>query len=231
MAQTRTHALSELPTIVGVPATVVFRSRACDWNVKRAKYWISRDGKTVRPGALYDKAGDYLAGKYFDPWAVRARFFALQTDEEILEFLNLTGAFTNKNYRGWWTYDHFRLWQAVLRELLRRHPSRWRAWVEKHLRTERLMINALNDFMKFQVSFRWKGKKHFAVFEAGETLGAMLATIIVDHLRGAKYAFCARADCRKPFEVKTKHGKQYCRTYCAHLAGLRRRRAERARSG
>ncbi len=91
------------------------------------------------------------------------------------------------------------------------------------------MVKALNDFTRFKVSFRWKGKKHFAVFEAGETLGAMLATIIIDHLRGAKYGFCARVDCGRPFEIETRHQRQYCRTYCAHLAGLRRRRAERAR--
>lgn len=52
----------------------------------------------------------------------------------------------------------------------------------------------------------------------------ILATITIDRLRNTKYRLCARPDCKRPFAKRTKHKKDYCRNYCAHLESVRRNR-------
>ncbi len=53
---------------------------------------------------------------------------------------------------------------------------------------------------------------------------AILDTIIIDLLRKVKFRLCARPDCRTPFAIESRHHREYCRPYCAHIESLRRRR-------
>jgi hypothetical protein len=53
---------------------------------------------------------------------------------------------------------------------------------------------------------------------------AILDTIIIDLLRKVKFRLCARPDCRTPFAIETRHHREYCRPYCAHIESLRRQR-------
>jgi hypothetical protein len=55
---------------------------------------------------------------------------------------------------------------------------------------------------------------------------AIVATISIDHLRGMKFRLCKLKDCRKPYLVKTKQKRMYCSTAHAHLANVRKIRAE-----
>ncbi len=59
---------------------------------------------------------------------------------------------------------------------------------------------------------------------AGGCYEVMLATITIDHLRGTKYRICARKDCGMPFPLESRHKRQYCQQYCAHLESVRRNR-------
>ncbi len=56
------------------------------------------------------------------------------------------------------------------------------------------------------------------------------ATISIDHLRNLKYRLCKLEDCRKPYRVKTKQRRMYCSTKCAHLANVRKLRAEKKKA-
>jgi hypothetical protein len=77
--------------------------------------------------------------------------------------------------------------------------------------------------------FLWDRKKPYGVITTKNTLSAMLATVFIDRLRGARIGFCARPDCKKEFRVVSNHERRYCKPYCAHLESLRRLRARRKR--
>lgn len=57
-------------------------------------------------------------------------------------------------------------------------------------------------------------------------LDAILATVYVDKLRGLELQVCALKECNETFEKQSDHGKIYCSQYHAHLASVRRNRAE-----
>jgi len=56
---------------------------------------------------------------------------------------------------------------------------------------------------------------------------AILDTIVIDHLRKVQFRLCARADCRTPFAIETRHQREYCCQYCAHIESVRKQRAVR----
>jgi hypothetical protein len=64
---------------------------------------------------------------------------------------------------------------------------------------------------------------HFLI-TAETCYNVILATITVDHLRGTKFRTCARGDCRMPFALESRHKRNYCCQYCAHLESVRRNR-------
>jgi len=59
---------------------------------------------------------------------------------------------------------------------------------------------------------------------------AIRTTTTMDLLRKLKFKTCARPDCDKPFPVTSKHERNYCTQYCAHLESVRRARKSTQRS-
>jgi hypothetical protein len=162
----------------------------------------------------------------------------LKTEQDFLDFLTQLGHFSASlakgddlasGKRGIWGTDAFRCWQKVFRHMLKRSPEKWNDYMQR-LRVPgfdtRLMMRALNEASEFRVLFRWRRKRQAAALMANDVVTAIFATIYVDLLRGAKYGFCARPDCNKPFEIESGHRRLYCKMYCAHLEGLRRMRAK-----
>ncbi|HEV2021840.1 MAG TPA: hypothetical protein VGQ94_04870 [Terriglobales bacterium] len=216
--------------ILKAPVTVTFRTTPCVWKIRPAKnVTVIVNGQRVNPMRFYAKAGDWLKGIYLDPWSARDRFLSLRTEKELLGFLNETGFFSVKygKGKGFWEYRDFQAWQLVMREFLRRPPAKWVKWLGSLTFDARMIVRALQLHEDLRVRFWWKGTKHFAGILAEDSLTAILATIYVDHLRGAKFRFCARHDCRKPFELVSKHRRRYCSQYCAHFQSLRRLRAKK----
>ena len=62
-------------------------------------------------------------------------------------------------------------------------------------------------------------------------LDAILATVYVDKLRGLELEVCALKECNETFEKQSDYGKMYCCNYHAHLASIRRVRAELKKKG
>jgi hypothetical protein len=61
---------------------------------------------------------------------------------------------------------------------------------------------------------------------------AIRMTTTMDLLRQLKFKTCARPDCDKPFPVTSRHERNYCTQYCAHLESVRRaRKSTTQRSG
>ena len=69
-------------------------------------------------------------------------------------------------------------------------------------------------------------QKLIAEVTPATALDAILATVYVDKLRGIEFQVCALKECNETFENQSDHGKMYCTNYHAHLASIRRKRAE-----
>jgi hypothetical protein len=69
-------------------------------------------------------------------------------------------------------------------------------------------------------------QKLIAEVTPATVLDAILATVYVDKLRGIEFQVCALKDCNETFEKESGHGKMYCSNSHAHLASIRRIRAE-----
>jgi hypothetical protein len=68
------------------------------------------------------------------------------------------------------------------------------------------------------------------LIDTTDCVRAIRATITFDLLRDLPRGICARPDCSTPFIMDSKHGKRYCRKYCAHLESVRRNRKLKSRS-
>ena len=74
-------------------------------------------------------------------------------------------------------------------------------------------------------------QKLIAEVTCATAIDAILATVYVDKLRGIEFRLCALKECNETFEHESAHGKIYCSNYHAHLASVRRKRAELKKKG
>jgi CGNR zinc finger len=174
----------------------------------------------------------------FEAWMVREEFLSLETEADFLGFLNRVGSFSSHRDHGGWELDEFHVWQNIVRQFLISSPATWRPFVHKLVATFRSQgydINRISseiyvtNTLDFHLRFAAGGPSQAAVIHVNSVVGAILATIQIDHLRRAKFGFCARPDCKKPFEITSSHKRQYCSPYCAHLESLRRMRERQRR--
>jgi hypothetical protein len=156
-------------------------------------------------------------------WTTRDEFLALAGPAEVLAFLARTGVFYSDAEA--WTFDEIGEFQRVIQRLLAVPPNEWRLSM---FRSQRVLTAMLNR-AKYRVEFSWAGDSHAAAVGATSTLEALLATIHIDQLRGARFAFCARTACGKQFEIKSAHGQKYCSLECASAESSRKYRERRAR--
>ncbi len=56
---------------------------------------------------------------------------------------------------------------------------------------------------------------------------AIKATITIDHLRKVRFGICRRHDCRRLFKRTSRQKRFYCKPECAHLANVRKLRAQK----
>lgn len=200
--------------LLNFPATVVFRPLACQWRLTAP---VEDAGL-----AVYRRRYITATEKYLDPWSVRAKFLEVDTTAELTMFLNKTGFFNRFE-------DEFHdlvEWQELVRALITKNPQHWPLLTERF--DKRKVRRALQDNAA-DCSFIWTGGKPHARLWTSTTLRAMVVSIQVDHLRGAKFRFCMKPDCGKPYEVTSSHERLYCSQECAHHVSVRRNRKKRRR--
>lgn len=178
--------------------------------------------------------------RYHDAWNRREVFMGLKTEQEFLSFLNSSGRFSplDKAERTYgWQMRDFLGCQKLLAELAKHSPESWKEYASDALRSRKApvssgMLRAMDLGASYTLQFnwrqtekmKWKDARFIAVISTRDTLSAMLATIEIDHLRGAKFDICARRDCGRFYEITSHHKRKYCGHACAHLAGMRKRR-------
>jgi hypothetical protein len=210
--------------------------------VSTNEYFVSRE--VTRPFVEWKKGIKLPAPpslpEYHDAITLRERFMELKTDQQFLDFLNLVGKFTSlteaeRSYG--WSLKELMGCQEMFRELATRSPETWREYAQGLISpnsiVHRGIVSAVAVSSKHKIEFHWKdrppvgwyGARNLAVIETTDAISAIVTTIELDHLRGAKFGTCARKDCPKFFEITSKHRRKYCTQECAHLASIRRMRA------
>lgn len=202
-----------------IPLKVRFKTCPCRWTM------ISREGEPDRFRHTYVNR---VKGKILDAWKIRAQFLEVQSDpRSVLSFLNRTGLFVSHSGTVPKSRRDFCQWQGLVKKLLTRDPKRWGEFKHRYS-SERLDLVSSNTLPR--VTFRLEeGDRYAAVLTKG-TLRGVLATIFLDHLRGARFRICARLGCTRVYEVTTGHKRKYCSPRCAHFDSVRRLR-KRKRTG
>jgi hypothetical protein len=80
------------------------------------------------------------------------------------------------------------------------------------------------------LSFRRIDETPYFIVDRSYCEEALEATITIDHLSNAKFGICKRSDCRRLYVRETKQKRLYCTTRCAHLANVRKLRAEKRKT-
>ena len=212
------------PIVAGqllVPIRVNFWARPELWIVQGANYyhWVDpRRGKARTRMVWIPLSGSDGGSFSFDPWQLRDRFLALDLGDQaaVVEFLGETGEWPTNN--------------GVLKGR------------EIH-RFQQRMRERLADPQAAKLGFRvWSPtpggvtldyRKHPAGLSVSihcqTALEAMSWTVDIDLTQGARFRYCARSDCKKLFELISRHKRRYCSMYCAHLESVRRGRQPRKR--
>lgn len=180
-----------------------------------------------------------LPPQYHDALVLRESFMKLKSEQQFLEFLNLVGMFTSLSeaeHNSGWTLEELMGCQEMFTQLALRSPDTWGDYAQSLMsptsKVHRGIVGALASSAVHKIEFYWKGTppvdwfgaKNLAVIETTNAVAAILTTIELDHLRGMRFGSCARQDCPRFFEIRSKHNQAYCSQPCAHLASIRRMR-------
>lgn len=201
---------------VPVPLRVRFSTKYCTWGLK-GKHLIHKPRRAHGPIPV--DLGE------LDAWDVRTDFLRATSPEEMLKFLNSSGVFLRDSESGNWTLDDLFDFQRAIRYLSDVKPAKWRP--DAAVFKVGQVLGTIIKYQAFQIEFDWMGNTHSATIEVHNTLGAMLATVLIDHITDAEFGYCARPDCRKQYRIGTKHDRKYCSSYCAHFESVRRHRSRK----
>jgi hypothetical protein len=200
-----------------------------------------------------------------DPWLIRSEFMALRDEQSLIAFLNQTGRWEDESveeieiaeFWGWQQIlkemllgpkgyqelrirvehidltDSRRSWDSL--DLAEPFVSMTRTSAMTTWDRVLSVLARKFEFPRIDVRPLGIANSHFVVAKTQATLDAILLSVHLDRIQGARFKICARLDCQKIFKVKTDHQRRYCTMYCAHIESVRRNRkknkqfAERAR--
>jgi predicted RNA-binding Zn ribbon-like protein len=206
--------------LINVPITVVFTPLPCSWR-------LENEGDEDGDGGLavftmrHERRTRLLR---FDPWQIRDAFFRIHTTAQLGAFLHKTGVFSLHSDK----FSDLVLWRSLFERLQTKSPSEWRN-IEGFGRK----LVAVLQARSVKATFDLKNGHPSATLHATATLPAIVASIQIDHIRKAKFRFCMRPGCGRPYEVESAHNRIYCSYACAHHQAVRmaRERQHLARRG
>ena len=147
-----------------------------------------------------------------DAWEMREEFLRLKLDcEKAVAFLNKWGSW---DFREYALLPEMAELQHAVREALTSPPDQWFA-----------------NYYSVPPLWHHRPKKPYFTILTDKCEIAIRMTVTSDLLRQAKFKRCARRDCGMPFEVTSKHNRNYCLPYCSHLESMRRKRKAQKQGG
>jgi hypothetical protein len=196
-----------------VNIAVCFQSTPCRWVLDPERSCFVADGTLD---------GERQSEK--NAWDVRDTFLSIRRTDKLLAFLNQTGRFTHYANRETWNLGEVVLWQKIIRSISRVKPEGWVGLMEEEFRHVDQSSLVSKFETNFPVSFSKMNKFYVGRITIRTTLQAMIASVYIDWMAGIKMGFCARLDCRKPYEITSSHKRTYCTPECAHHEVVRRSR-------
>jgi hypothetical protein len=170
----------------------------------------------------------------FDPWEKRIDFFRLKRGDTkaLLEFLRSVGLFepapeVTDGVEKDSLEEAFCKGRDGLSYGVRYLPelSAKYIWDTRDLFVRTLKANGdAGKHSDFQVRLLRKNGKPQVVFTTTTFLDAILLTLSIDRIEGAKVRKCARPDCGVPFSITGGHKRKYCAWYCGHIESVRKQR-------
>lgn len=159
--------------------------------------------------------------RQLDALQVRDEFLLIDSESELKAFLERTGCFDQKAF----LIRDLRRWQSLIKALLTTSPSRWRETLQD---SDENLVQAILAHRNLSVHLPIDGSGSSPAVMAFNTLEAIMASILADHLHGVRHAICEREDCAKLFRVESQRARMFCTRYCGHLVSLRRSRSTKA---
>lgn len=163
-----------------------------------------------------------------DAWRVRDDFLIYQGDT-VQSFAQQYGRFSilgdiRRSEEDREGIGDFRRWQDLIASLMTTPPSKWKGLSAKH---DPVDVRAVTGF-RLPLAVDWRNDAPYGVVKVSTVRDAILATIQIDFLQGARFRHCARPDCSSPpFKLESRHDKKYCSYACAHLEVVRRGRKKK----
>jgi hypothetical protein len=206
-----------------------------------------QDGDLLEVERVYGKvpnsnqkreAKEFFRAPTFDPWAKRNEFFRLRQGdtEALLAFLRSVGLFERPGFGDEGSSASKTLLSSQDGSL---HDVPYESKIsEKHIWGIRRLIQgslnalaqhtgALHDFhVRFEPASNGKSR---LVFTTATFLDALLLTLSVDQVQGAKVRKCERPDCGISFSVTGRRKRKYCEWYCGHIESVRKQRRKNKR--
>jgi hypothetical protein len=194
-----------------LPIALRFDATTCGWEIKNGKLYHAQ--LESPDGGIPSELGT------LDPWKVRSDFLRIRNHDEMLSFLRATGVFHKREESNRWRMpDLFKAQQGV-RQLLQTLPQRWTFGTIGDNRRKRDLGPPNRPH-----SVCLNKDSHYAIVSTSVTLRALVVSVMIDHVRDARYSFCARADCGTQFRFESRHKRKYCSFECAHVEAVRRHR-------
>jgi hypothetical protein len=201
-----------LQSFINLPVQVMFKPRPALWlalpadNRQSLRCVLSRDendGRTLNPGAIRDI------------------FLSLKDWDELKLFLDGTGHFFGPAPRSReFAIEFFWSWRDFLRAVLQGPKRDW-DYLRQQYGDERVNW-VCHRVLPFETDLSKPSPR--AAITAKSTLEAMVAATQLDLLRGARFGWCIRPDCRKMYEITSAHRRKYCSQECGHLQSIRSKR-------
>jgi hypothetical protein len=200
--------------VVAAPVTVLFKTYPAKWTLIGPKHEAAVDaGLAVFSSDL----GNRAQGKFLPAWEIREEFLKITETEHLKQFLHKTGGFHSEGFSG------LTEWQTIIAKMMTISPENWGRLLKDPTLAKGKVKAALSKIP--QVHFQWSKGKPSLAFWTGFTLRAIVATIQVDHVRGARFSSCQRPDCHTVYQLESLHKRKYCSHECGHLESMRRTRA------
>jgi hypothetical protein len=189
-----------------------------------------------------------------DGWERRDEFFRLpQTDNALLGFLSKVGVWRAGRAGAHVGYVYtpvspfiYKASKEMMQHCQEGHPppvsvdAMWdfrkslreslknrKKFIETRApaRRPQTVLEALLPVDTFDLSFELE-KNPEGVVTVTDARHMLLTTVYVDVVRGLRFKYCQRNDCRAPFVVESEHARKFCTQYCGHLESIRKKRRE-----
>jgi hypothetical protein len=163
-----------------------------------------------------------------DAWAMREQFFTMgDNGYDALQFLNRWGL--------WNLERHYEPGSSFLMGNIGRPAfalvSPHRLWtlrdsyIKAAAGSSRAWLTTATP-----LSLKETDKRPYFVVERSYCEEAIKATLTIDHLGRVRFGICKRHDCRRLFKRTSAQKRLYCTPECAHLANVRKLRAEKRKA-